>query len=82
MDLDPKKAPAKRQVNFFSALSIVGEFGLIIALPLLFFVYVGKYLDSHFNSKYFSILGIAIALFTSTTLIYRQIKKIIKDIKS
>ena len=51
------------------------EFALIIAAPLIAFVYLGKKLDAHYNTKYLVILGIFIAIFISSMGIWSRIKQ-------
>lgn len=55
------------------------EFAVIIALPLIGFIYAGKWLDNRFGQKFFVVLGIFAALALSSYLIYRKIKDI-KDL--
>jgi hypothetical protein len=81
---DDSKKPeneAKKRDLFVKAFSFVTEFGFIIAIPLILFGYIGKRLDSHFGTKYIVLIGILLAITTSTIWISRRIKDILKDIK-
>lgn len=84
MDSKQKKEPnesSKKQVTLLSAFGFAGEFGLIIAIPLLAFVSLGKYLDNKMKVKYFVLIAILLSLAVSTFLIYKSIKKIINSLK-
>lgn len=67
--------------TFMKALTLSMEFGFIIVLPLLAFVYLGKYLDSKYNQHIFVVFGIVLALVTSSIWFYVSIEKIIKRLK-
>lgn len=58
------------------------EFGFVIALPLIGFVYLGKDLDNRWNTDFVSLIGIGTALMVSTFIIYRRIKTIQKNLKN
>ena len=55
----------------------MGQIGFSVAVPLLGFALLGRYIDNYFNTggPYFFLGGIAIATF----LIYFIIKKIVTD---
>ena len=50
------------------------EFAVLIGLPLWLFIYFGKKLDMRFGTKYFVLIGIVLALFTSSFAIYKRIR--------
>lgn len=60
-------------------LRIVGELGYIIALPLVAFLVIGHIIDLKLGTKViFTLVGMALALGTSTYIIYRKIEEISK----
>ncbi len=70
--LEPK---SKSLLNAMSMFSIATDFGLIIAVPLIVFTYLGKWLDNKYSQKYFILIAIILAITTSSIGIYKQIKK-------
>ncbi len=83
---NPKSAPeseGNKKSLYMKTFSFALEFGFIIALPLLAFVYLGKYLDGryHTNNKIFLYSGIILALVTTCLLFVRRIKDIMKDME-
>jgi len=72
----------KRSLHL-KTLNFAIEFGFIIALPLVAFAYLGKFLDRHYqtNNEIFLLAGIILALITSSLLFYRRIKDIMKDMQ-
>lgn len=73
---------AKKQHSLYlKTLNFAIEFGFIIAVPLLAFAYLGKYLDRIYatNNKMFLYIGIVLALATTCLLFIRKIKDIMKD---
>ncbi len=52
------------------------SFAVIIALPLVAFIYVGKWLDQKYNHHFFVLIGILVALFVSSLGVYRKILEI------
>ncbi len=76
--IDPKQ-------NIFNAMSmftVAMDFGLSLALPLLFVAFVGKWLNEKFDSQYFILIGLPIAFAVSSISIYKQIKKLQKNLKN
>jgi len=60
------------------ALSL--NLGFVIAAPLILFALLGRHLDKIWHTEpIFLLVGILLALLTSTFLIYRKIKDIIKE---
>ncbi len=57
----------KKEKKFYLKIALsMGEMGLMIALPLLGFIFLGKHLDEKFNSMpLFIIIGIILSLGTS-----------------
>jgi magnesium-transporting ATPase (P-type) len=67
---------SKKLLNAMSMFSIATDFGLIIAVPLIVFTYLGKWLDNKYSQKYFILIAIILAITTSSVGIYKQIKKL------
>ena len=64
----------KKQSAAYYMLAEMGiEFALILALPLLAFIYAGKWADAKYGTKYFVIIGILLAIALSSYMIYRKI---------
>lgn len=52
----------------------IGELGYIIALPLVAFLLLGRWIDIQLHSKIvFTLLGMLLALVMSTYIIYKKI---------
>lgn len=77
---DDQKQQQKR-FTFAKALNISIEFAFIIIVPLLVFIYAGKFLDAHYKTNFFVIIGILLALTSSSIWFYRVIKKLAQEIK-
>lgn len=76
---EPTKGKAKgiegKYVRF--ALRIVGDFGLTIAIPVVFFSWVGKQLDIKYDSgPWLTILGFVLAALISAVSINRKAKQL------
>lgn len=60
------------------ALSLAWDLGLMIALPIVIFGSIGKYVDGRFGTRPgFTLLGIGLAMVASSTWMYRQIKNLL-----
>lgn len=78
------KGEAKGSKKMFDALSMYSvaiDFALMIGVPLALFVYLGRWADRRFNTKYLVLIGILLALATSSVAIYSHIKKLSNFIK-
>jgi F0F1-type ATP synthase assembly protein I len=63
-------------------LRIVGEFGAIIAVPIVLFALAGKWLDGRYGTKpWFLIAGFALAAAVSSISIARKAKAFDKEYK-
>jgi hypothetical protein len=51
------------------------ELGFVIALPLVFFVLSGKYLDSRYHTGIFLPIGIVLSLFLSVIWFIKRVKQ-------
>ena len=60
-----------------SMVSFASEFGFVIALPLILFVFVGRRLDARYGTnKFFVLLGILLALVSSIIYLSKRIYSI------
>lgn len=59
-------------------VSAATDFAVSIAVPLLVFIYLGRWLDRKFDTKLFVVAGILLALALSSYAIYKHIKKLSK----
>lgn len=72
----PQKISSAK-ANSLAAWSLVGEIGLILALPLVVAVLLGIKLDRYFQSMpLFTIVGLILAAVISTLAIARKIKRL------
>lgn len=69
------------KVGYFLLLELGLEFAVILALPLLVFVYLGKWLDQRLNTNFLVVIGILLALSFSSLLIYKKIIEVKKLLK-
>ncbi len=61
---------------YIFALKIIGDFGAAIAVPIVFFVLIGQYLDEKYNrSPWFTIFGFVFAALISAKIIYKRAKR-------
>lgn len=75
-----KKETQARKVAAWSQLIEIGfDFAAYIAVPLLAFIYGGKWLDTRYGTHFFVLIGLLLALTLSSYLIYKKIKSI-KDL--
>lgn len=68
--------PSQRLFGAVSMYSVAVDFGMIISLPLVAGVLIGRYLDTKYNTKYFVIIGILSALTISVVGLTKQIIKL------
>ncbi len=71
----------KNQLTIMKVYGFAIQFGFVIALPLLAFIYIGKYLNERYDSKYFVLIGILLALTLTIIWITKRINQIRKDLK-
>lgn len=69
------KGPA-RLFNAMSMYSVAMDFALILAIPLIVFIYLGRWADKKYGTSYLVIVGILLAIATSSYGIYKQITKL------
>ncbi|MFH1838119.1 MAG: AtpZ/AtpI family protein [Candidatus Kuenenbacteria bacterium] len=66
--------------NFWSMLSLAWELGYLIALPLVLFALLGRFLDKYFHtSPWLFLFGILLAIIISTRIVYKKTIKMIKQ---
>jgi len=71
-----KKRQAKKTAAYMLLFEIGIEFAVILALPLIAFIYGGQWLDQKYDTKIFVVAGILLALSLSSYLVYRKIKTV------
>lgn len=70
----------KGSLNTLQLLGLVGEIGYLIAIPAALLGFGGAYLDKAFNtSPLFVIVGLALALVSSTLAIWHRIKPLLNS---
>lgn len=68
----------EKQPSWADSVKLVGQLGFEIALPLVGFALGGRWLDQRLGSSpALLLIGMALAVFLSTVLVARKIKKII-----
>ena len=70
----------KTSLNKWELVGFAWELGYIIALPVLVLALGGKWLDTHFGHEFpwVTLIGIALAIFTTTIWLTRRLKRYIK----
>ncbi|HEY4499184.1 MAG TPA: AtpZ/AtpI family protein [Candidatus Paceibacterota bacterium] len=69
----------KESERAFSAWALAFELGWQIAIPLVLFALLGRYADRYFDtSPWLLVVGVVIAAFSSSYLIYRKVSRILK----
>lgn len=62
----------------WSALGLAWQLGYTIAIPLVVFALVGRFVDKYFNtSPIFLLLGIFISIIASSWMIYKKVAKLL-----
>ncbi len=73
-----QELPATKQ-KILSVWALAWELGFQIAIPLVIFALAGRYADKYFGTTpWLLVAGVVLAAFTSTTIVYRKISKILK----
>ena len=67
------------QLTTMKTLSFAIQFGFMIAIPLLVFVFIGKWLSAKYDNEAFLYVGLVLALLTSTAWFYKRITALYKD---
>jgi len=77
--LDPNKN--SNSTLFLQFANIALEFAFLIAVPLLAFIFLGKWLDAKLGTQYFVLIGIPLAITISSVAVYKRIKIIAEQLK-
>lgn len=73
MDKDTKS-------NLWQALSLLGQLGYVIAIPLVILAMIGRFIDNKYHtSPWFLIAGMFLALIISTFWVYKKTMEIMKN---
>ncbi len=79
--MDEKTVKNKGNESAWSALGLAWNLGYTIAIPIVFFAFLGRYLDKKWDlSPWMLLLGIFLAMTTSGIMIYRKTMNILGDI--
>jgi len=74
MNIQPQNP---KDLNKWRLVSLASELGFIIALPLLAFALLGKWLDSRFGSSpWLTLAGILFAIVITTVWLTRRFKEL------
>lgn len=66
----------------WTILSVVGNLGLAIAVPLVIFGLIGRFIDKHYHtSPWFLLAGIFLALIMTTITLASKMIKLLKDLE-
>lgn len=77
-----RKEADKESSNFWFALSIAGQLGWMIALPVVMLALVGRYLDIRFGSSPILLLtGILLSIMISSWVVYFKVIKIFTELE-
>lgn len=75
MSENPLKKPNGYQYQLF-AFKMLGDFGASIAVPVVIFVLIGKYLDGKYDkTPLLTILGFVLAALLTAKIIYKKAKR-------
>jgi len=70
----------KQKSNWWQALSLLGQLGYVIAIPLVLLALLGRFLDKQYNSSpWFLIAAMFLSLAISTTWVYRKTMQIMGE---
>jgi hypothetical protein len=83
-DQEPNKEADKThyKLTMMKATNIAFEFGFMIALPLIGFGYLGKYLDAKWGTNFLMLVGIILALVSSSVWFFKRVRAIAKDLNN
>lgn len=70
----------KEKSTLWQALSLLGQLGYVIAIPLVILALGGRFIDKKYGtSPWFLIAGMFLALVISTFWVYKKTAEIMKD---
>ena len=78
---DQKLVQQKKSAAYSLLFELGTEFAVIFALPLIAFIYGGKWLDRKEGTHFFVIIGILLALVLSWYLVFKKINEVKKLLK-
>lgn len=79
-DRAPRQARDNDRRTMLFALRIVGDFGVTIAVPIVFFAVIGKRLDAAYGTApWFLVAGFVLAAVISAVTIVRKTKRYAKE---
>jgi hypothetical protein len=76
------RSEEKKQITAMKAFVFVCELGFVIAVPILAFGFIGKWLDARYHTRYWTLLGILLAITVSAVFITRRLRELLNDIRS
>lgn len=69
-----------KKSNLWQALSLLGQLGYVIAIPLVILAMIGRFIDNRYHtSPWFLIAGMFLALIISTFWVYKKTAEIMKE---
>ena len=75
----PRRTDTGGAKPLFSLLNTAFEIGYTIVLPLVFFAFLGRFADKFFGTApWLLFLGILLALLSSSRLIYKKVKSVLR----
>ena len=75
-EMEKRQERGKKAAAGYMLFELGAEFALIMAVPLLAFIYLGKWLERTYDSQIFIVAGILLALSLSSYLIYKKIEEV------
>ncbi|MFH1193472.1 MAG: AtpZ/AtpI family protein [bacterium] len=72
--------PDKKKSDMWQALSLLGQLGYVIAIPLVILALGGRFIDKKYGtSPWFLIAGMFLALIISTFWVYKKTAEIMSE---
>lgn len=79
---NPDKKPNKSYAyESAKVLSVAFELGFVIALPIVGFGLLGKWLDQKQGTHYFIYIGIVVAIIATSVTVYRRFAALIEKLR-
>jgi ATP synthase protein I len=76
-------AEKNKAIDLYYVLSLAGQIGYTIAIPLLFFIAGGAFLDKKLHTSPMLVLsGLIIGIITSLFFLYKLLKPLLKSKKN
>lgn len=78
-----RKGDKREDFKIFYSLDLAVRLGFSIAIPLIIFILIGRFLDSYFNTfPVFILLGMIVGLASSIFEIFRSVLPLLDDRKN